>query len=231
MQLTFASYNIHKAVGLDRKRDPERILSVLREIDADVIALQEVDRRIGQRASVIPRAALDDSPWRAVPVSRRARSLGWHGNALLVRRGMKIIDSEPLDLPTLEPRGAVRADLEHDGQEFRVVGMHLDLSGLRRRDQIKAILRKLRESSSDKPTVLMGDFNQWGRVSGAMRVFGAHWTMIAPGRSFPSRQPLARFDRIVTSDHWSCHEADVHHTVLSAQASDHLPVWATLRSA
>ncbi|MEP0560820.1 MAG: endonuclease, partial [Qipengyuania citrea] len=41
MQLTFASYNIHKGVGLDRKRDPERILSVLHEIDADIVALQE----------------------------------------------------------------------------------------------------------------------------------------------------------------------------------------------
>lgn len=228
MQLTFASYNIHKAVGLDLKRDPERILTVLREVDADVIALQEVDRRVGQRASVLPRAALDDSPWRAVPVSRRARSLGWHGNALLVRRKMKILEAEPLDLPTLEPRGAVRADLEWQGQQICVVGMHLDLSGLRRRDQIKAILRKLRHSSSDKPTVLMGDFNQWGRDTGAMRVFGAEWTMIAPGRSFPSRQPLARFDRIVTSHHWSCSDADVHHTSLSAQASDHLPVWAQL---
>ena len=86
MELTFASYNIHKAVGLDRRRDPERILSVLREIDADVIALQEVDRRIGQRATVLPRALLDDTPWKPVRVAKRPRSLGWHGNAILVRR-------------------------------------------------------------------------------------------------------------------------------------------------
>ena len=51
MRLTFVSYNIHKGVGLDRRRDPERIVAVLREIDADVIALQEVDRRLGDRAS------------------------------------------------------------------------------------------------------------------------------------------------------------------------------------
>ncbi len=50
MQLRFASYNIHKAVGLDRKRDPERIMSVLREVDADIIALQEADLRVGTRA-------------------------------------------------------------------------------------------------------------------------------------------------------------------------------------
>ena len=54
MQLTFASYNIHKAVGLDRRRDPDRIIAVLNELDADVVALQEADRRVGRRESVLP---------------------------------------------------------------------------------------------------------------------------------------------------------------------------------
>ncbi len=40
LQLKVASYNIRKAIGLDRKRDPDRIISVLREVDADIIALQ-----------------------------------------------------------------------------------------------------------------------------------------------------------------------------------------------
>src|SRR3546814_13480788 len=51
VQLKFASYNVHKALGLDGRRDPERILAVLRELRADVIALPEVDRRYGERAS------------------------------------------------------------------------------------------------------------------------------------------------------------------------------------
>ena len=55
MQITFASYNIRKAVGIDGRRDPERILAVLREIDADIIALQEADRRFGTRAAALPR--------------------------------------------------------------------------------------------------------------------------------------------------------------------------------
>ena len=49
---------------MDRRRDPERIMTVLRELHADVIALQEVDRRIGAREAVLPRALLDESPWR-----------------------------------------------------------------------------------------------------------------------------------------------------------------------
>ena len=62
MQLTFASYNIHKAVGIDGRFDPDRIIAVLRELDADVIALQEADRRFGERESVLPKALLDDTP-------------------------------------------------------------------------------------------------------------------------------------------------------------------------
>ena len=231
MQLTFASYNIHKGVGLDGRRDPERIIAVLRELHADVIALQEADRRFGERESVLPRAMLDDTPWRAAPVSRRARSLGWHGNALLVRKDIAIADAQPLDLPTLEPRGAVRADLMVEGRPVRVLGMHLDLSGLLRREQIRAVLRHCRGCESACPTVLLGDFNQWGRSTGAFREFAAGWHVPALGNSFPSRRPIAPLDRIIHSTEWGCSSAAVHHSALAAVASDHLPVRATLELA
>jgi endonuclease/exonuclease/phosphatase family metal-dependent hydrolase len=229
MELTFASYNIHKAIGLDGRRDPDRIISVLRELKADVIALQEADFRFGERESVLPKAMLDDTPWRAAPVTKRPRSLGWHGNALLVRRDIDIEHAEPVALPMLEPRGAVRADLVVEGRRLRVLGMHLDLSGLRRRDQIKAILRHCKDCETACPTVLMGDFNQWGRGTGAVREFAGGWHPLPTGASFPSRRPLAPLDRIVHSPEWTCHEAGVHHSALAAAASDHLPVRATLR--
>jgi endonuclease/exonuclease/phosphatase family metal-dependent hydrolase len=232
VQLTFASYNIHKGVGLDGRRDPDRVIAVLRELHADVIALQEADRRFGERESVLPKALLDDSPWRVAPVAKRARSLGWHGNALLVRKDIEIAHAEPLDLPTLEPRGAVRADLVVDGRRVRVLGMHLDLSGLLRRDQIRAILRHCARCDESCPTVLMGDFNQWGRSgSGAFREFAAGWQVPAIGNSFPSRRPIAPLDRIVHSPEWSCTQAAVHHSALAAAASDHLPVRVTLELA
>ena len=55
---------------MDRRRDPERIMAVLREVHADVIALQEADRRIGAREAVLPRALIDESPWHLVPVAK-----------------------------------------------------------------------------------------------------------------------------------------------------------------
>ena len=228
MQLTFASYNIHKGVGLDRRRDPERILSVLHEIDADIIALQEADRRIGERASVLPRADIDDTRWRVIEVARRPRSIGWHGNALLVRRGIDIISGEALDLPTIEPRGAACGEIVVEGHSLRVIGTHLNLSGLRRRDQIRSLLGFCNACERNLPTVIMGDFNQWGRQTGAMREFAQGWHIVTPGRSYPSRQPVATLDRIVASTHWNVVSSDVHHTALSTVASDHLPVKAVL---
>ncbi len=228
MQLTFASYNIHKGVGLDRRRDPERILSVLHEIDADIIALQEADRRIGERASVLPRADIDDTRWRVIELARRPRSIGWHGNALLVRRGIDIVSGEALDLPTIEPRGAACGEIVVEGHSLRVIGTHLDLSGLRRRDQIRSLLGFCNACDRNLPTVIMGDFNQWGRQTGAMREFAQGWHIVTPGRSYPSRQPVATLDRIVASTHWNVVSSDVHHTALSTVASDHLPVKAVL---
>ena len=214
-------------MGLDRRRDPERIVAVLREIDADVIALQEADLRLGERASTLPRALLDDTRWQVAKVARRARSIGWHGNALLVARDIAITGSEPLDLPTLEPRGAVAATCERDGARFRVVGTHLDLSGLRRSAQIKAMLGHC-SAGEDCATVMMGDFNQWGRATGAMRHFGDGWTVLKTGASFPGRRPIAPLDRIAVTPHWRLIATRVHHSALAVQASDHLPVVAEL---
>ncbi|MBV1918850.1 MAG: endonuclease/exonuclease/phosphatase family protein [Sphingomonadaceae bacterium] len=230
MQLTFASYNIRKAIGLDGRRDPERILSILREVDADVVALQEVDRRLGRRASALPLAMiLENTHYRPVCVSMRPESLGWHGNALLVKRGLEIADAAPMPLPVLEPRGAIRGDLVKDGRRISVVGMHLDLSGLRRRRQVQTILSQLADRADHVPTVMLGDFNQWGTCTGAMREFGSEWHALSPGRSFPSPRPVARLDRVVASREWEVLGAGVHHSALAARGSDHLPIWAELR--
>lgn len=227
MKLRFASYNIHKGVGTDRRRDPERIVAVLRELHADVIALQEADARFGSRKAVLSRALLDDSPWRVANVARRPQSIGWHGNALLVRRDLEIAECHALDLPTLEPRGAACAVIQHRDRRFRVIGTHLDLSGLKRRDQVRSLLRFTTEHG-DMPTVILGDFNQWGLGTGAMREFATDWGQIAPGPSYPSRAPLARLDRIVHCGGWHCNASAVHHSGLSSVASDHLPIHADL---
>src|SRR4051794_4950779 len=58
--ITVASYNMRKAIGTDRRRNPQRVLDVLHEIDADVVALQEADKRFGGRASAVPHELIDE---------------------------------------------------------------------------------------------------------------------------------------------------------------------------
>ncbi len=225
--ITLASYNMRKAIGTDRLRRPERTLEVLCEIDADVVALQEADRRFGSRASAIPLHMLEArSPYKAVPFDTRDASIGWHGNALLVKKDIEIVACQGVELPTLEPRGAVLADLRVEGRALRVVGMHLDLSGLWRRRQARAILQTLEERSGDPPVVMMGDLNEWSAHGGCLRDFGHDYRFAHTGRSFHARRPVVALDRIMVGRGITVLASGAHHSARARRASDHLPIWA-----
>lgn len=225
-----ASYNMRKAIGTDRRRRPERTLEVLNEMGADVIALQEADRRFGDRVSALPPRLIEEhSDYKPVPFDSRPESLGWHGNAILVRKSVEIVGSEMLHIPSLEPRGAVLADLAVDGVPLRVVGMHLDLSGLWRRRQAHAILAHLAAREGEPHTVLMGDLNEWSTQGGCLRDFGHRLSFADCGRSFHSRRPIAQLDRIMVTQDIEIVESGAHHSAVSRKASDHLPIWARLR--
>jgi endonuclease/exonuclease/phosphatase family metal-dependent hydrolase len=225
-----ASYNMRKAIGTDRRRRPERTLEVLCELDADVIALQEADRRFGTRASAIPPELIEaHSDYKPVAFEARDGSLGWHGNALLVKKNVDVLHKELLHLPSLEPRGAVMADICLNGEELRVVGMHLDLSGLWRRQQAHAILHHLQTRETKMPAVLMGDLNEWSVRGGCLRDFAHHLRFADCGRSFHVRRPVARLDRIMVSPGLEIDECGVHHSATARKASDHFPIWARLK--
>ena len=227
-----ASYNMRKAIGTDRRRRPERTIDVLNEVGADVVALQEADRRFGARSSALPLGMIDEhSDYKPVPFQTRDGSLGWHGNALLVKKHVEILGSELVHLPSLEPRGAVLADLKVHGEEIRVVGMHLDLSGLWRRRQAHAILTHLAAREGDLPSVLMGDLNEWSARGGCLRDFAHNHQFADCGRSFHARRPIAQLDRIMVSQSLSILESGAHHSAAARKASDHLPIWARITTA
>lgn len=227
--IRIASYNIRKAIGTDRRRRPERIIEVLNEVDADVIALQEADRRFGERNAAVPLHLLHEhSPYEPVPFGWRSGSLGWHGNAILVRRGTAIIDHCMVHLPSLEPRGAVLAEVRANGRALRVVGMHLDLSGLWRRRQAHTILTTVAGRRPEMPTALMGDLNEWTARSGCLRDFSAHLDFADTGRSYHAGNPIARLDRIMVTPGVRIVASGVHRSLASRNASDHLPVWADI---
>jgi endonuclease/exonuclease/phosphatase family metal-dependent hydrolase len=222
-----ASYNIHKGVGTDRKRDPARILNVLNEVGADIVCLQEADLRFGTRASVLPRFLIEGhTDYVPVPLDVQHDSMGWHGNAILVRAGVTVESHDILHIPCLEPRGVVTATLSVGGARLSVFGMHLDLSGLWRVRQARAIAAMADAARAQGPVVLMGDLNEWRSASGCFREFGRHFTLLDPGPSFPSRRPLGRLDRIMHDERLVKQDCGVHRSALAASASDHLPVWA-----
>jgi endonuclease/exonuclease/phosphatase family metal-dependent hydrolase len=224
-----ASYNMRKAIGTDRRRRPERTLEVLCEIGADVVALQEADRRFGARISALPPHLIEEhSDYKPVPFNGRDGSLGWHGNAMLVRKDVEIRSSELVHLPSLEPRGAVVADLDVHGERLRVVGMHLDLSGLWRRRQAHAVLAHLAARDDQPATVLMGDLNEWSARGGCLRDFAHHCHFAECGKSFHARRPVARLDRIMVMPGLEVVAAGTHHSATARRASDHLPIWAEL---
>ena len=221
MRLRIASYNIHKAVGLDQRRDPARILEVLNGIAADVVVLQEADRRLGTRPSALPRFLIaQETDYRVVDLARTDVSLGWHGNAVLVRPGLEVTKADHIELPGLEPRGAVRVDLAGG---ITVVGTHFGLLRPWRIRQQRAIRDAL--SQQAVRTVIAGDFNEWAARTG-FEPWDGIFEVHAPGRSFHTARPLAALDRFALGRDVILHRADVTQTGAARVASDHLPVWA-----
>ncbi|WP_028968723.1 endonuclease/exonuclease/phosphatase family protein [Sphingomonas sp. URHD0057] len=246
--ITVASYNMHKAVGLDGRRDPHRVLKVLQEIDADIVALQEADKRMGGRGSTVPHELIDSHGLytpvhlgvrhrRPLEKARKhaerllnvnTRNIGWHGNAILVKRHIGVIDCAVLNLPTLEPRGAVMAELLVGDKPLRIVGMHLDLSGLWRRRQMRRILETIAARPQKMPTVLMGDTNEWRTEAGCLREIEPEFHLAPTGPSFHARHPVAALDRIIVHRDLTIEAAGVHMSHVARRASDHLPIWARL---
>ncbi len=248
--ITVASYNMRKAIGTDRRRDPHRVLDVLHEIDADIVALQEADKRMGGRGSAVPHALIDDyGLYKPVQLGIRhkrrlekmrkhadkllkldTRNIGWHGNAILVKRHIGVIACGALALPTLEPRGAVMAELLIGDKPLRIVGMHLDLSGLWRKRQMRAILDAIAARPQIMPTVLMGDTNEWRAEAGCLSELDNEFQVAPTGPSFHARHPIAALDRIIVHKDLTIEAAGVHISDAARRASDHLPVWARLGS-
>jgi len=225
-----ASYNVHKCVGIDGKFDPARTSHVIREIGADVIALQEADTRFGERRGLLDLAWMErETGLFPVPISGVAKAHGWHGNVVLFREGL-VRDVHQIKLPGLEPRGALITELElRNGNTFRIIAAHLGLLNRSRQQQARMILDILR-SREEHPTVLMGDLNEWrlgdrSSLNTLATVFG----LPAAVPSFPSRLPVLALDRIMANRPGLIEAVETHDSPLARLASDHLPIKAVVK--
>ncbi|MEJ2325586.1 MAG: endonuclease/exonuclease/phosphatase family protein [Chromatiaceae bacterium] len=228
--LTAVTYNIHQAVGGDRRRDPRRILGVIGTLDADLVALQEVDAAPGPgTASLQMKALAGAGGYTAIAGPTIERHNCSYGNVLLTRLPVVSVFRIDLSRPGREPRGAIEARLRlPGGKRLRCIATHLGLSPRERRHQFAVLLSALAEDWG-VPSLLMGDFNQWlpfwGGSRNLDRLFGrAPWR-----RTFPALVPLLPIDRIWIYPPDLLMDIRPLSTPLTRLASDHLPLVARLR--
>jgi endonuclease/exonuclease/phosphatase family metal-dependent hydrolase len=230
--LRCATWNIHGCIGRDGRHDPQRTQAVLREIDADLVALQEV-------------AVLDEAPelldflagaggWTAVPGPTLQRPGGQYGNALLTRLPVRHRERIDLSIPGREPRGAIRVLVDWQGLGVQFLATHLGLQPRERRIQIRRLLHTIEhppDSARPAIAVLAGDLNEWFLWGRPLRWLHAHFGSATAPRSFPSGCPLFSLDRIWVEPPERMLQTRTWRSHLARQASDHLPVIATLQAA
>ncbi len=229
-----ATYNIHGCVGIDRQYNPERVAAVLRDIDADIVCLQEVSarRRAGRHAdqwSCFAEATGCRALLGAGLRDRRRRI----GNAILTRFPALAVRTIDLSIPGLAPRGAIDADLLVGGRKLRVIATHFGLSALERRLQAGRLIAALAEPHAIGPAaaatvLLMGDLNEWRGRGGVVGVFDRRLGPSESARTFPSWMPVLPLDRIYADGPAVLGEIAVCRSPLARLASDHLPLTGRL---
>jgi endonuclease/exonuclease/phosphatase family metal-dependent hydrolase len=226
--LVVASYNVHRCVGNDGRKDPGRIAAVAREIGADLIGLQEIESGPDSAAAAAQLEALaHETGLHAVAGVTRQQVRYHFGNALLTRfpvLGVRRID---LSVPSREPRGLLDVELDWGGERLRVLTTHFGLSAAERRVQVMLVLGEL-HLDREVLTVLLGDFNEWLPGGRPLRALQDRFGRDPSPRTFPSWRPILSLDRVWVQPRAALGAVRVHASRLARVASDHLPIVAKI---
>jgi endonuclease/exonuclease/phosphatase family metal-dependent hydrolase len=226
-ELRIATYNIHGAIGRWRRHSAERIAAVIAELDADIVALQQVPLRGASTPNVL--ACLQAaSGMHAVEGPTLETSGRRYGNAVLSRLPVRATRTLDLSFARREPRGALDADIECGLGVLRVVATHLGLSAMERSMQVRTLLAAF--DTSALPVILLGDINEWFVHGRALRALVSHFRRAPAPRTFPACLPVLALDRIwIHPSEWLV-DIDAHRSALARVASDHLPLVARIRT-
>lgn len=232
--LRIATYNIHKSRGLDRRLRPQRIVEVLRELDADVIALQEVvSRKGGRREEEQERYFAEELGYDSVMGENRAHDGGAYGNVLLARFPMHSSHNYDISAAGRERRGCLRADVGLGRKVVHIFNVHLGTAFFERRKQALRLFGKEILESEDLTgaRIVLGDFNEWNRGL-ASRLFSTRFHSADPGRhlgrasTYPGVLPFLHLDHIYFDPSLKLSRLSLHRTKKALLASDHLPLVA-----
>jgi len=157
------TYNIHKCRGLDRRVHPRRIVEVLREVDADIVALQEVLSVQGHPAEDQAQFIAAQLGFHSCLGENRRLNGGAYGNLLLSRFPLRAIQNHDISTEGREPRGCLRADIELAETTVHVFNVHLGTSFFERRQQGRKLVSSeiLGDQDLHGARVILGDFNEW----------------------------------------------------------------------
>jgi endonuclease/exonuclease/phosphatase family metal-dependent hydrolase len=235
--LKVVTYNVHRCKGLDGRVRPDRVAKVLKEIDADIVALQEVvcipgDEPEGDQAHFIAREIGADFLFG----ENRKLWGGAYGNVVLSRLPMRTVKNHDLSVRGRERRGCLHIDVELAGRVLHVFNVHLGTAFLERRKQGRKLagLDILLNNELKGPRILLGDFNEWAPGL-TTKLLSAHMQSVdikkhlKRRRTYPGVLPIVHLDHIYHDESMEVVNLSLHRTRTSLVTSDHLPLVAELK--
>jgi endonuclease/exonuclease/phosphatase family metal-dependent hydrolase len=231
-RLRVATYNIHRCRGLDGQTRPQRILDVLRMIDPDVIALQEV---VGAGPAGGGQAEELGAGLGMGWVMATTRHLRGHlfGNVVLSRLPIARHTEYDLSYRRCEPRCSQRVDLEVGAHTLHVFNVHLGTAVLERRYQAGRLAAFVHDRRVTGPRIVLGDFNEWMKglttrlLSQTMRSVDLG-RYLSRRRTYPGVFPVLHLDHIYFDGEVEIRGIELPRTRLTLVASDHLPLVADI---
>jgi endonuclease/exonuclease/phosphatase family metal-dependent hydrolase len=224
--LRIATYNIHGAIGSDGVFMPRRIADVIAELDADIVALQEVPLGGRDGPNVLP-ILRDTTDMLAVAGPTLDTPERRYGNAVLTRLPIRGTRTLNLSFGKREARGALDVDIASTAGTLRIVATHLGLSARERRAQIASLIAAF--DTPALPVILLGDINEWFVWGYPLRALVTHFKAAPAPRTFPSWWPVFSLDRIWMHPVERLIDVHAHRSALARVASDHLPLVARIR--
>lgn len=234
VDIRIATYNIHRCRGMDRRTMPSRVTEVIRELNADVVALQEVigagPNGAGQAEEI---GAALGMGW----VMTSVRHLRNHlfGNVILSR--FPIVHHSQYDLSwrTCEARACQRADLDVGGGDaLHIYNVHLGTAVLERRYQATRLAGFVHDKRIAGPKVILGDFNEWMRGLATSTLSALFQSIdifehLKRRKTYPGIFPVLHLDHIYYEGHVEVLGLELRRSRKALMASDHLPLVANLR--